>query len=121
MYNWTCNNNFFHLTKDIKMKVQTKTGYIHKGSYGAEYTADGEVIAKARVKSGKRGRPAKVEAPAFCTNITNDLFGRVPLTAPSGIKGRVVIGKASANAVYADDTEELVVDEVFSPFKTVNS
>ena len=104
------------------MKVQTKTGFIHKGSYGSEYTADGEVIAKARVKSGKRGRPAKVEAPAFCTNITNDLFGRVPLTAPEGIKGRVVIGKASTNAVYAnDDDEGVAVEETYSPFKTVNS
>lgn len=102
------------------MKIKTATGFIHKGNYGAEYSADGEVIAKARVKSGKRGRPAK--APAFVSNVTNDLFGRVPDTAPAGVKGRIVIGKAGKLAVYADDEDdEVVVDEVYSPFKTVNS
>lgn len=87
------------------MQVQTKTGIINKGNYGSLYNVETGQVMETRVKTGKRGRPAKVEAPAFITNMTNDLFGRVPMSAPVGIQGRVVIGKASANAVDADDAE----------------
>jgi hypothetical protein len=93
-------------SKESQMQVQTKTGIIHKGNYGSLYNVETGQIMEARVKTGKRGRPAKVDAPAFCTNITNDLFGRVPNVAPKGNQGRVVIGKASANAVYANDCDE---------------
>jgi len=87
------------------MQVQTKTGIINKGNYGSLYNVETGQVMEARVKTGKRGRPVKVDAPAFITNMTNDLFGRVPLTAPKGEQGRMVIGKASANAVYANDEE----------------
>lgn len=87
------------------MQVQTKTGIINKGNYGSLYNVETGQVMETRVKTGKRGRPAKVDAPAFITNMTNDLFGRVPMSAPAGAQGRMVIGKASANAVYANDEE----------------
>jgi hypothetical protein len=93
-------------SKESQMQVQTKTGIIHKGNYGSLYNVETGQIMETRVKTGKRGRPAKVDAPAFISNVTNDLFGRVPLAAPKGNQGRVVIGKASANAVYANDCDE---------------
>ena len=87
------------------MQVQTNTGIVNKGTYGTAYDADGEVVAKAKVQHGKRGRPPKA-APIMYFQ-SNDLFGRVAetvnLTAP---KGRVVIGKSSVNAVYENDTDE---------------
>lgn len=87
------------------MQVQTNTGLINKGSYGTAYDADGEVIAKAKIQHGKRGRPPKAAPLSYFQ--TNDLFGRVADTVKlTGAKGRVVIGKASVNAVYENDTDE---------------
>lgn len=85
------------------MQVQTKTGFINKGNYGSQYNVETGQVIETRVKTGKRGRPVAAPAPVYFQ--TNDLFGRVPNKAPMGIQGRVIIGKASANAVYADDVE----------------
>jgi len=96
---------FNKLLKDSKMQVQTNAGIINKGSYGTFYDADGEVVAKAKIQHGKRGRPPKAAPLVYFQ--ANDLFGRVAdtvkLTAP---KGRTVVGKASITAVYENDTDE---------------
>ena len=86
--------------------IKTKTGVIVKGTYGSLYDAGSDTVKEARVKSGKRGRPAAVAPVAFITNPMNDLFGRVPevVTATSE-QGRVITGVASVNAVYANDEE----------------
>jgi hypothetical protein len=85
-------------------KVKTKTGMIHKGTYGNEVdvNADGSTKKKAAPKSatGKRGRPAKEAEPK--SNKSNDLFGRVPDKAPKGKKGTVVKGKSTKD----DNLEE---------------
>lgn len=84
--------------------IQTKTGIINKAvSYGNAYDVERDTVAVAEraVRTGKRGRPAKAPEPVYYK--TNDLFGRVPDTAPAGEQGRVIIGKASANAVYEND------------------
>ena len=78
------------------MKIQLNTTtIINKGNYGTAYDVGSDTVVEARIKSGKRGRPAKVEASAFITNTTNDLFGRVPLQAPKGTPGRIIVGVAS--------------------------
>lgn len=85
-------------------KVKTKTGMIHKGTYGSEVDVndDGSTKKKAAPKSatGKRGRPAKADEPK--TSKSNDPFGRVPDKAPKGKKGTVVKGKATKD----DNLEE---------------
>ncbi len=87
------------------MQVQTKSGIINKGNYGSLYDAGIDGLIEKRVSTGKRGRPAAAPAPVYYQ--THDLFGRVPDSVKlSGAKGRVVIGKASCNAVYANDTDE---------------
>jgi hypothetical protein len=88
--------------------IKTKSGVIVKGTYGSAYDAGSDTVKEARIKSGKRGRPVtvNVEPVAFITNPMNDLFGRVPTTVPhNNIVGKVIIGKASVNAVYANDEE----------------
>ena len=85
-------------------RVKTKTGMIHKGSYGSEVdvNADGSKKKKVAPKSatGQRGRPAKAAEPK--TTKSNDLFGRVPDKAPKGKKGTVVKGKSTKD----DNLEE---------------
>ena len=82
--------------------IQTKTGIINKAvTYGNAYDVERDTVTERVVRTGKRGRPAKAPEPVYYK--TNDLFGRVPDTAPVGEQGRVIIGKASANAVYEND------------------
>jgi hypothetical protein len=87
------------------MQVQTKSGIINKGNYGSLYDAGIDGLIEKKVSTGKRGRPAAAPAPVYYK--THDLFGRVADTVklPAG-KGRVIIGKASASAVYENDTDE---------------
>lgn len=107
-------------------KVATKTGTIHKGTYGTEYqgdpddedapkrgrpakgTAKKEKVVKVK---GPKGRPKKDPAPVYSKS--NDPFGRVPDKAPKGKKGTVIKGKAT------QDTNESQLDEL-SP-KTLGS
>ena len=79
------------------MQVQTKTGLINKGSYGSLYDAGIDGVIEpvvAKVKTGKRGRPAAAPAPVYFQ--CNDLFGRVADKVKTTTKGRVITGKASA-------------------------
>jgi hypothetical protein len=91
--------------KESKMQVQINANTIvNKGTYGTAYDSGIDAVVEARVKTGKRGRPAKAPAPVYYQ--TNDLFGRVPDVAPNNMQGRVIIGKASVNAVDAADDEQ---------------
>jgi hypothetical protein len=74
--------------------VQLKNGIIHKGNYGALYDAGTDTVTEVNTKPAKRGRPSLKDAVLTYT-MPNDLFGRVPANVPNGVKGRVIIGKAS--------------------------
>ena len=87
------------------MQVQLNANtIIHKGTYGNKYDALTDRVLEARVKTGKRGRPEAPPAPVYMK--ANDLFGRVPDTVHTTVAGRCIIGKASVNAVYAEDDAE---------------
>jgi len=89
------------------MQVQTKSGIINKGNYGSQYNVETGQVIETRVKTGKRGRPAKVDPIPAAFFFANDAFGRVPNKVTTKTQGgRVVIGKASVNAVYANDNDE---------------
>jgi len=107
-------------------KIATKTGTIHKGTYGTEYQGDPDdedapkrgrpakgTVKKEKVAKvkGPKGRPKKDPAPVYSKS--NDPFGRVPDKAPKGKKGTVIKGKAT------QDTNESQLDEL-SP-KTLGS
>lgn len=77
------------------MQVQIKTGLINKGTYGSYYDAGIDGVIEpvvAKVKTGKRGRPAN-PVPVYFQ--CNDLFGRVADKVKTTTKGRVIVGKAS--------------------------
>ncbi len=82
-------------------KVKTKTGTIHKGTYGSEYDVgdDGSKKKKPAAKSttGQRGRPKK-ETPAEIAAPKGDIFGRTSGKVPAGKKGTTVKGKAMSHA-----------------------
>lgn len=81
-------------------KVKTKTGTIHKGTYGNEYDVGDDGSKKkpaAKSTTGQRGRPKK-EKPAEITAPKGDIFGRTSGKVPAGKKGTTVKGKAMSHA-----------------------
>jgi len=91
--------------KESTMQVQLNANtIINKGTYGNQYDALTDRVVEARVKTGKRGRPTAAPAPVYMK--ANDLFGRVPDTVRTTVAGRRIVGKASVNAVYAEDDAE---------------
>jgi len=81
-------------------KVKTKTGTIHKGTYGNEYDVGDDGSKKkpaAKSTTGQRGRPKK-EKPAEITAPKGDIFGRTSGKVPAGKKGTAVKGKAMSHA-----------------------
>ena len=87
------------------MQVQLNANtIINKGTYGNLYDALTDRVLEAKPKTGKRGRPTAAPAPVYMK--ANDLFGRVPDTVRTTVAGRRIVGKASVNAVYAEDDAE---------------
>ncbi len=91
-------------------KVKTKTGYIHKGTYGdADFDDDGKEVKKHVPKKGQRGRPKK-EKPAEFNAPKGDIFGRTTGKTPKGKKGTVVKGKAMS---HDDNNRKDDLDEMW--------
>jgi hypothetical protein len=104
--------------------VATKTGRVHKGSYGTEYDGDDAPAKPKHVpRTGVKGRKPKdrsADAP-FSSNKSHDPFGRTGASAHAGAKGKLVKGKGnddtsrnkSADDAFAKDD---VAETAMNPY-----
>ena len=86
----------------MQVQLNART-IINKGNYGNQYDVETGRVLEVRVKTGKRGRPVSAPAPVYMK--ANDLFGRVPNTVKTTVKGTKIVGRASVNAVYENDDD----------------